>query len=225
MTQSERLDILLEYLLEEDPKYSNISIPAYLSGKKELFERLMKIRPISSFSKEFRMVYTEYLQEEKDRHNIVSIDDLTPIQPHIYLWYGKNGSVKADALVIEDSRKMEEDLLNGTLQVELNESELPYQHIILQKGVDVNTQITRQQSIDLQKSLWNSFEEASKKQCRSVAISASDLNLPTELSAHIAIDTLSEYFRKTRKHLEVIFNVSKEADYQIYHRLLSNRHL
>lgn len=34
MTQSERLDILLEYLLEEDPKYSNISIPAYLSGKK-----------------------------------------------------------------------------------------------------------------------------------------------------------------------------------------------
>lgn len=45
MTQEERLDFLIDYLLREQPEYKNISVPTAAEDKRRLLRSLMNVRP------------------------------------------------------------------------------------------------------------------------------------------------------------------------------------
>ena len=53
-------------------------------------------------------------------------------------------------------------------------------------------------------------------------ISTGEFHFPNELAAEIAIRTVKEYQQKSQAGLEVVFNVFKNKDYEIYKRLLTN---
>ena len=53
-------------------------------------------------------------------------------------------------------------------------------------------------------------------------ISTGEFHFPNELAAEIAIRTVKEYQQKSESGLEVVFNVFKNEDYEIYKRLLAD---
>ncbi len=51
-------------------------------------------------------------------------------------------------------------------------------------------------------------------------ISTGEFHFPNDQAARIAIQTVKEYKRQTKSKIEVIFNVFKDLDYEIYKKLL-----
>ena len=51
-------------------------------------------------------------------------------------------------------------------------------------------------------------------------ISTGEFHFPNEMAAKIAIQTVTEYQQKNQNRLEVVFNVFKDSDYEIYKQLL-----
>lgn len=99
MNQKERLLYLIQYLINENPQYSGIEIPAALPDQKRLFRSLMNVRPPDSAPKEFLNIQDAYLMEETQKKQLVSIEDLTPVQKNIYLWQGDITALRTDAIV------------------------------------------------------------------------------------------------------------------------------
>ena len=77
---------------------------------------------------------------------------------------------------------------------------------------------------DLLRSCYLScLQLADAKQLKSIAfccISTGEFHFPNEKAAEIAIAAVEEYKKETQSEIEVIFNVFKEEDEQIYQRLL-----
>ena len=88
MEQNKRLDYLIQYLINEDKQYYEIAIPKSTDEKKRILRSLMNIREPLPISREFLKIQDEYLQEELKRQQIISIQDLTPLKPQLYLWKG-----------------------------------------------------------------------------------------------------------------------------------------
>ena len=51
-------------------------------------------------------------------------------------------------------------------------------------------------------------------------ISTGEFRFPNELAARIAIDTVRTYLKETNSKIQVVFNVFKDIDYDIYNKLL-----
>ena len=51
-------------------------------------------------------------------------------------------------------------------------------------------------------------------------ISTGEFHFPNDTAGKIAVQTVTEYIQETHSEIEVIFNVFKEEDYQIYRQLL-----
>ena len=99
MTQNERLDYLLRYLLAERKEYADICVPDDLSEKRTLLRSLMNVRPPVPASAEFLAVQDAYLQERLAERGITRLGDLTPVRPGLYLWQGDITTLAADAIV------------------------------------------------------------------------------------------------------------------------------
>lgn len=100
MTQEQRLDELLTYLLAE----CGGRLPAALEGiteKKQLFRALMNLRPPRPASPEFMALQDAYLQEEIVSQGIVDAAQLppTPRGTRIVLWQGDITQLKVDGIV------------------------------------------------------------------------------------------------------------------------------
>ena len=99
MTQEERISYLIRYLINENSELESIDIPAEDAERKRLLRSLMNIRPPKTVSKEFLTVQDAYLQDELKGKGIVSLSELSPEQPGIYLWQGDITRLSADAIV------------------------------------------------------------------------------------------------------------------------------
>ena len=99
MTQDERLDYLLRYLLAEHKEYANIRVPDDLLEKRKLLRSLMNVRPPVPASAEFLAVQDAYFQERLSERGITRLEDLTPVRPGVYLWQGDITTFTADAIV------------------------------------------------------------------------------------------------------------------------------
>lgn len=67
------------------------------------------------------------------------------------------------------------------------------------------------------------LELADRNNCRSIAfccISTGVFCFPNKKAAEIAVQTVMDYREKTNSDMEVVFNVFKDEDYEIYKRLL-----
>ena len=114
MTQRERREYLINYLLNENSQYKDIELPKAEAEQKYLLRSLVNVRPPVSASDEFLRVQDEYLIEENRSHGITDIADLSPvastslnnhsaiIEPvrnDLYLWRGDITTLKVDAIV------------------------------------------------------------------------------------------------------------------------------
>ena len=74
-----RLDFLIDYLLKEDPRYSEVEIPSDLQGKRDLFRALRNVRPPRPVSEEFLRLQDEELQAQLQEKGVVELPQLPPL--------------------------------------------------------------------------------------------------------------------------------------------------
>ena len=107
-----RLDYLIEYLLKEDPQYSEMEIPSDLQGKRDLFRALRNVRWPKPVSEEFMRLQDEELQEQLQEKGIVDLNkpstfnsklsttlNSKPSTLNYILWQGDITRLKVDAIV------------------------------------------------------------------------------------------------------------------------------
>ena len=99
MNQSEKRLFLIESLLKERPSCRKQEIPADPERQKILLRGLMNVRHPGMAALEFLRVQDEYLQAETAEKGITDVDELTPVQPGLYLWQGDITTLRCGAIV------------------------------------------------------------------------------------------------------------------------------
>ena len=99
MTQEERLDCLLRYLLAEREEYKALAVPAGPAERRRLLRALLNVRPPEPLDRGFYQVQDAYLQEELRRKGVTRLADLCPVRPGLYLWQGDITTLAVDAIV------------------------------------------------------------------------------------------------------------------------------
>lgn len=108
MTQTERLDYLVEEFKEDSIRYRNLETPADQEGKRQLLRSLMNIRMPKVMSSSVIKIQDEYLQERNRQNGIVQIPDILtikdlgsshPYADKISIWQGDITRLAADAIV------------------------------------------------------------------------------------------------------------------------------
>ncbi len=104
-----RLDYLIQYLIAEEPQYSEIQIPEDLQGKRDLFRALRNVREPKPVSEEFLRLQDEELQAQLQEKGIVELIDIVgvcrvekffaPTGKQLSLWQGDITRLRVDAIV------------------------------------------------------------------------------------------------------------------------------
>lgn len=101
MTQNERREYLIQYLLKEEIRFGRQSIPTDKQGQENLLRSLMNVRLPRPISKYFLKIQDEYLTERNIERGITDIDTLAPTKfdSRLYIWQGDITTLKCDAIV------------------------------------------------------------------------------------------------------------------------------
>lgn len=100
---------------------------------------------------------------------------------------------------------------------------LPCKYVLHTVGPIVGGRLTKKDKNLLASCYRSCLELAEQNHVKSIAfccISTGEFHFPNEKAAEIAIQTVKEYKERTRSKMEVIFNVFKETDLDIYRELL-----
>ncbi|MCD7920593.1 MAG: protein-ADP-ribose hydrolase [Clostridiales bacterium] len=101
---------------------------------------------------------------------------------------------------------------------------LPCDYVIHTVGPIVGYRLTSRDRALLASCYRSCLELAEQNNIRSVAfccISTGEFHFPNYKAAEIAVHTVKEYKEQTHSKIEVIFNVFKDIDFQIYRELLT----
>lgn len=258
MTQQQRLLYLIRYLMEERPEYAGLEIPEDLKGQGRLFRSLMNVRPPFPVSDAFIKVQDEYLAEALKGKNVVSLSDLSPAEPGIYLWQGDITLLQADAIVnaansallgcfvpchgcidnaihsaagvqlrlachqLMEAQGREE--ATGTAKI-TQEFNLPSRYVLHTVGPVISGAVTEEDCTLLASCYRSCMELAESYGVKSLAfccISTGEFHFPNEKAAQIAVCTVRKYLQEHDSGMEVVFNVFKDNDFEIYRRLLGS---
>ena len=101
MTQEERREYLLKYLLKEDLRFRGRRMPTGKLEQERLLRALMNIRYPKPISEEFLKVQDSYLMERAIERGITDITELKPVESdgRLYIWQGDITTLKCDAIV------------------------------------------------------------------------------------------------------------------------------
>ncbi len=256
MTQDQRRIYLISYLLEEEPRYSDLQIPASEREQKILLRSLFNIRMPKAVSEEFLSVQDDYLQYEITQKGITDFSDLKPVKDGIYLWQGDITTLKCDAIVNAANSQMlgcfcpnhgcidnaihtfsgiqlraecagimnKKKSAEPTGKAEITKAyNLPCKYILHTVGPIVQGKLTQRDCRLLTSCYRSCLELAEENRLKSVAfccISTGEFHFPNDKAAKIATETIEDYKKLTGSKIEVIFNVFKEIDYNIYSKLL-----
>lgn len=99
MTQEQRADFMIRYLLDEQSPYQDIALPSGLAEKQRLLRSLINVRPPVPIREDFLNVQDAYLGERVAERGVVRLEDLTPVRSSLYLWQGDITTLAADAIV------------------------------------------------------------------------------------------------------------------------------
>lgn len=255
MTQDERLDFLLRYLLAERKEYRDIPVPDSLMEKRRLLRSLMNVRPPVPVSEYFLQVQDGYLKERLAGRGVTDLKDLTPVQPGLYLWQGDITTLAADAIVNAANSRMLgcfvpchgcidnaihtyagvqlrrecADLMAGQKEEPTGSAKitraynLPCRYVLHTVGPVIRGEVSKEDRELLAGCYRSCLELAAEKGLGSVAfccISTGEFHFPNEQAAETAVQTVRQWQRQNPDKIEVIFNVFKDKDYEIYRRLL-----
>ena len=256
MTQSERRKFLINRLIAEQPRYSNLAIPQSEAERKTLLRSLFNVRMPKSIDEDFLKIQDEYLREEIAQKGITDIADLTPVADGVYLWQGDITALKCGAVVnaansqmlgcfvpcpgcidnaihtyagvqlrLECARIMQEqghEEQTGGAKI-TPAYNLPCDYVIHTVGPIVRGVLTETDKKLLASCYRSCLEIADENGVKSIAfccISTGEFHFPNDKAAEIAVNTVKEYKEQTASKIEVIFNVFKDVDYEIYRKLL-----
>ena len=256
MTQAERLLYLIKDLINETGNLKTIDIPTDNTAQKRLLRSLMNIRPPKPVSPKFLAMQNAYLQEEQRKKGVISLADLSPVQPGIYLWQGDITRLSTDAIVnaansamlgcfvpchgcidnaihsaagvelrlecahIMAHQKTEESIGKAKITKAYN---LPCRYVLHTVGPIIHRKVTKEACDLLSRCYHSCLDLAEAYQLKSVAfccISTGEFHFPNKKAAEIAVQTVQDYRKKNQNSLEVVFNVFKDIDYEIYKQLL-----
>ena len=256
MTQDERLDCMLRYLLDERDETRGLALPADPGEKRRLWRSLVNVRPPELIDGAYLRTEDAYLQEELRRKGVTRLDDLEPVQPGLYLWQGDITTLAADAIVNAANSRMLgcfvpchgciDNAIHTAAGVWLrlecarmialspgeeppgrtritNAHNLPCKYVLHTVGPIVRGAVTPKDRALLASCYRSCLDLAARHGCRSVAfccISTGEFHFPNELAAQVAIQTVRAWQQQNPDKIEVIFNVFKDSDHEIYRRLL-----
>ncbi len=255
MTQDERLDFLLRYLLAERKEYASIRMPNSVSEKRHLLRSLMNVRPPIPASAEFLAVQDAYLQARLSERGVTRLGELKPAQPGIYLWQGDITTLAADAIVNAANSQMlgcfvpchgcidnaihtyagvqlrlacaaamrQQGQEEATGHAKITKAyNLPCRFVLHTVGPIICGSVTKADRELLASCYRSCLDLAAETGLHSVAfccISTGEFHFPGELAAEIAVHTVQAWRQQHPNQIEVIFNVFKDSDYEIYQRL------
>lgn len=256
MTQEERRIYLIRELLNEQPRYAGMEIPAGEQEQKDLLRSLFNIRMPNPISETFLQIQNAYLQEETAQKGITELSSLHPIQNEIYLWQGDITTLRCDAIVNAANSQMlgcfcpchgcidnaihtfagvqlrilcaklmkeqgyEEKTANAKITPGFN---LPCKYILHTVGPIIHGKLHKTDEKLLASCYQSCLTLADQNNLKNIAfccISTGEFHFPHDQAAQIAIQTVQKYKEQTHSKIEVIFNVFKEIDYNIYRALL-----
>lgn len=100
---------------------------------------------------------------------------------------------------------------------------LPSKYIIHTVGPIISGELTKNDCELLAKCYQSCLKLAIEKNLKSIAfccISTGEYCFPNQPAGEIAVNTVNKILKETNSEIEVIFNVFKDIDYEIYRRLL-----
>lgn len=100
---------------------------------------------------------------------------------------------------------------------------LPSNYVLHTVGPIVHGRLTKKDKEQLASCYRSCLELAEQNNIKSIAfccISTGEFHFPNDKAAEIAVQTVKEYKQQTNSKIEVIFNVFKQIDYEIYRDLL-----
>lgn len=245
---------LIEYLLNENASYSDITMPTDEKEQFQLYRSLVNVRPAMKISAEYLKAEDKLLQKLTAQKGITDIPDLQPVGKNIYLWQGDITTLKCDAIVnaansgmtgcyhpchncidncihtfagvrlrlkcaeIMDLQGHEEPTGKAKITPAYN---LPCKYVIHTVGPIVQGRLTEKHREMLKSCYESCLELAAMKGIKSIAfccISTGVFGFPQDKAAEIAVQTVREFLKN--HDIEVIFNVFKDADYELYRQLL-----
>lgn len=102
---------------------------------------------------------------------------------------------------------------------------LPCKYVLHTVGPIIRGRLTRKDRDMLASCYRSCLELAEQNSVRSIAfccISTGEFHFPNDKAAEIAVKTVKEYKTQTGSQMEVIFNVFKEIDFELYRKLLGS---
>ena len=99
MTQTERLDFLVETFKADSEQYKNIRTPADADGKRRVLRSLMNIRMPKRMDGSVLTVQDEYLRERIKENGIVTLSDIPVIRDGLSIWQGDITRLAVDVIV------------------------------------------------------------------------------------------------------------------------------
>ena len=100
---------------------------------------------------------------------------------------------------------------------------LPCDYVLHTVGPIVGDHVMKEDEKQLESCYRSCLELADRNNIRSIAfccISTGVFRFPNQRAAEIAVQTVLNYKKETHSDIEVIFNVFKDKDYEIYSKLL-----
>jgi O-acetyl-ADP-ribose deacetylase (regulator of RNase III) len=101
MSSAQNIDKLVNYLIGEYPKHSNIIIPSDLTGKRQLMRSLLNLRPPFPMPEELLNTQDTELQNQLHEKGIIELNKarVSTIDNRLRLWQGDITRLQADAIV------------------------------------------------------------------------------------------------------------------------------
>ncbi|MGN1047848.1 MAG: protein-ADP-ribose hydrolase [Eubacteriales bacterium] len=100
---------------------------------------------------------------------------------------------------------------------------LPCKYVLHTVGPITDGKITKKDEAQLASCYRSCLELAEQNDVKSVAfccISTGEFHFPSKRAAEIAVKTVKDYKKQTNSKTEVIFNVFRDSDFEIYRELL-----
>lgn len=93
------IDYLIEELIKEDKRLTNVEIPSSLEEKKELYRALRNIREPKPISQDYLKIQDEFLKEEIKKKGITLEKEIPFDKDIISIWQGDITTLKCDVIV------------------------------------------------------------------------------------------------------------------------------